>query len=407
MVQEPRLPNGDRGTRFDYIDTLRGYAILGVIGVHASQLFPSLEWPLRLLADQGARGVQLFFTVSALTLMMSWNSRADGVLPFWTRRIFRIGPMFWLALVYYLALVGWLHVGLRYWGPTEISWRSALTSAALVHGFHPDTANGIVPGGWSIADEMEFYALFPLLVLIIRSWRAAAVAVIASTALVLALSASIIRILPALLQTPSPSFLANFGELFPFQLPAFLVGILVFYLLRTFSGRLSYNVLCALLLGALAFIAAFPFLSAFLAGRIHWSIYSLLFGLPPISYSIVFGVVAFCLAQGVGRPLVNAVVSHIGKVSYSAYFWHFAMLELIGLAVASLGGSLARLGWPAYLATFVLAVMLSVAGATLTFLLIEQPMIRIGHRLAQASAKRRAMASNRSSLVPSAGELMS
>jgi len=240
-----------------------------------------------------------------------------------------------------------------------------------------------------------------------RGWRAAAVALIASTALAAVLSAAIILILPALLQTPSPSFLANFGELFPFQLPAFLVGILVFYLLRTFSGRLSYNVLCAALLGALAFIAAFPFLSAFSAGRLHWSIYALLFGLPPISYSIVFGVVAFCLAQGVGRPLVNAVVSHIGKVSYSAYFWHFAMLELIGLAVASLGGSLARLGWPAYLATFVLAVMLSVAGATLTFLLIEQPMIRIGHRLAQASAKRRAMASNRSSLVPSAGELMS
>ena len=406
MVQEPRLTNGDRGRRFDYIDTLRGYAILGVIGVHSSELFPSLEWPLRLIADQGARGVQLFFTVSALTLMMSWQSRADGVLPFWTRRVFRIGPMFWLALAYYLIVVGWLHVGLRYWGPTEISWRSALTSAALVLGFHPDTMNGIVPGGWSIADEMEFYALFPLLVLIIRSWRAAAVALIASTALVLALSASIIRILPALLQTPSPGFLANFGELFPFQLPAFLVGILVFYLLRTFSGRLSCNVLRTALLCALAFIAAFPFLSAFFAGRMHWSIYSLLFGLPPISYSIVFGVVAFCLAEGVGRPLVNAVVSHIGRVSYSAYFWHFAMLELIGLAVASLGWSLADLGWPAYLATFILAVALSVAGATLTFLLIEQPMIRIGHRLAQASAKRKAMASNRPAIVSSAGELM-
>jgi peptidoglycan/LPS O-acetylase OafA/YrhL len=407
MPQEPRLTNGDRGARFAYIDALRGYAILGVIGVHASQLFPSLQWPLRLIAGQGARGVQLFFTVSALTLMMSWQSRADGVLPFWTRRVFRIGPMFWLALAYYLALVGWLHVGLRYWGPTEISWRSALASAALMHGFHPDTIDSIVPGGWSIADEMEFYALFPLLVLIIRSWRAAAVALIASTAVVVALSASMTRILPAPLGAPSPSFLANFGELFPFQLPAFLVGILVFYLLRTFSGRLSCNVLRTALLCALAFIAAFPFLAAFFAGRIHWSIYFLLFGLPPISYSMVFGVVAFCLAEGAGRFLVNAVVSHIGKVSYSAYFWHFAVLELIGMAVASFGWSLARLGWPAYLTTFALAVMLSVAGATLTFLVIEQPMIRIGHGLAKASAKRRAsMATNRPAIVSPAGELM-
>jgi hypothetical protein len=54
-----------------YIDALRGYAILGVIGVHASQSGAELAWPLQLLADQGARGVQLFFVVSALTLMLS------------------------------------------------------------------------------------------------------------------------------------------------------------------------------------------------------------------------------------------------------------------------------------------------------------------------------------------------
>ena len=316
MFQEGKLPNSDRRKRFVYIDALRGYAILGVIGAHSSQLFPNLEWPLRLVADQGARGVQLFFTVSTLTLMMSWQSRADGVLPFWTRRVFRIAPMFWLALAYYLAVVGWLHVGLRYWGPTEISLHGALLSAALVHGFHPDTINGIVPGGWSIADEMEFYALFPLLVLIIRSWRAAGVALVTSTALVVALTLFMIRILPALSPTTSMAFLADFGELFPFQLPAFLVGILVFYLLRTFSGRLSCNVLRTALLCALAFIAAFPFLSAFFAGRVNWLIYFLVFGLPPVSYSIVFGVVAFCLAEGVGLFLVNALIAHIGKVSY-------------------------------------------------------------------------------------------
>jgi peptidoglycan/LPS O-acetylase OafA/YrhL len=405
MLQEAKPTNSDRGTRFAYIDALRGYAILGVISVHSSQLFPSLEWSLRLVADQGARGVQLFFTVSALTLMMSWQGRADGVLPFWTRRVFRIGPMFWLALAYYLILVGWFHVGLRYWGPTEISWRGALTSAALIHGFHPGTIDSIVPGGWSIADEMEFYALFPLLVLTIRSWRAAGVALITSTALVVALTPFMTRILPALLPTESMTLLADFGELFPFQLPAFLVGILVFHLLRTFSGRLSYNILRTGFFCGLALIAALPFLAAFFAGRIHWAIYFLIFGLAPFSYSIVFGVIAFCLAEGVGLFLVNAMIVHIGKVSYSAYFWHFAMLELIGLTVASFGWSLAPLGWPYYIATFAVAVALSVAGATLTFLMIEQPMIRIGHRIAKASAQRRAStASDRPALVSPASE---
>ena len=75
------------------------------------------------------------------------------------------------------------------------------------------------------------------------------------------------------------------------------------------------------------FITTFPLLADVLAGRIHWTIYLLVFGYAPISYSLAFGAVAFCLAEGVGLFLVNAVIVHIGKVSYSAYFWHFAMLS--------------------------------------------------------------------------------
>ena len=388
MLQETKPAPGARVPRYAYIDALRGYAILGVIGVHASQLFPSLEWPLRVVADQGARGVQLFFTVSALTLMMSWQSRADGVLPFWTRRVFRVAPMFWLALAYYLILVGWFNIGLHYWAPAEISWRNVLATAALMHGLHPDTIDSVVPGGWSIADEMEFYALFPLLAATIRSWRAAGFALVMSTVLVLA-AAAFSRIFPALFPATSASFLAAFGELFPFQLPVFLVGILVFHLLRQFAGRLSHGTLCAGLCCSLVFMATFPLLADVLAGRIHWTIYLLVFGYSPISYSLAFGAVAFCLAEGVGLFLVNAMIVHIGKVSYSAYFWHFAMLELIGLVASSFGWSLAGLGWLYYLATFALAVALSVAGATLTFLAVEQPMIRIGHRFANALARQK------------------
>jgi peptidoglycan/LPS O-acetylase OafA/YrhL len=195
------------GSRFDYIDALRGYAILGVIAVHTSQLFANLQWPLRLVADQGARGVQLFFVVSALTLTFSWNRRADGALPFWVRRAFRIAPMFWLALAYYVVLVDLLDVHLR-WGPREIAWRDILASAALLHGLHPATIDSIVPGGWSIAEEAGFYAIFPLLMSIIRSWRAAVIALLLSAAALFAVS-------------PFLPVVENLWELLPFQLPAF------------------------------------------------------------------------------------------------------------------------------------------------------------------------------------------
>lgn len=348
--------------RLAYIDALRGYAILGVIGVHSSQLFPNLEWPVKVFLDQGARGVQLFFVVSALTLMLSWQSRADGPLRFWIRRAFRIVPMFWLALIYYVVLVGVFHVRLH-WGPTEITWRDALASGAILHGFHPETINSIVPGGWSIADEAEFYALFPLLLLFIRSWQAAAVALLLSTILIF-------------VSLPFMPADEEFVLLLPFQLPAFLVGILLFYLLRDFSGRLSPKTICAGLCCAFALAIALPFLAATLAERINWAVYLFFLGNLPMSYAAIFGAVVFALAEGVGLLLVNATIRRVGKVSYSAYFWHFAILELAARFVDASGG------WLSFSATFAIVALLSVAGATLTFHLIEEPMIRVGRGLA-------------------------
>ena len=92
--------------RFSYIDALRGYAILMVIEVHTSQLFSDLPGPLATILNQGARGVQLFFVTSAFTLSMSWVARNETTADFFTRRLFRIAPMFWIAIIFYLWLNG-------------------------------------------------------------------------------------------------------------------------------------------------------------------------------------------------------------------------------------------------------------------------------------------------------------
>jgi len=58
--------------------------------------------------------------------------------------------MFWLAIPFFLLLTG----------KGAPAWEVA-TTALFVHGFHPQTINSVVPGGWSIAVEMTFYAVFP------------------------------------------------------------------------------------------------------------------------------------------------------------------------------------------------------------------------------------------------------
>ena len=79
-------------TRFRYIDAIRGYAILMVIAVHTSHYFSELSAPLATITAQGARGVQLFFVVSALSLCFSWTARKESAGAFYARRFFRIAP---------------------------------------------------------------------------------------------------------------------------------------------------------------------------------------------------------------------------------------------------------------------------------------------------------------------------
>ena len=216
--------------RYAYIDALRGYAILGVITVHTSGTVPHFGGRLRDLATSGQYGVHLFFVVSALTLLMSWHTRSDGVYPFYIRRLFRIAPMFWLAISFYIMLYGGLHSG--FWAPRGISWWDISATILFLHGWHPASINSVVPGGWSIAVEMTFYAILPILVIALRSWAKVGLAFFLS--ILLALFAE--RILPAMMPDEPEYLIYLFGYLWFFnQLPVFLIGFAVFFSLRDFN----------------------------------------------------------------------------------------------------------------------------------------------------------------------------
>jgi peptidoglycan/LPS O-acetylase OafA/YrhL len=168
---------------------------------------------------------------------------------------------------------------------------------------------------------------------------------------------------------------------FPNQFPAFLAGMLVFHLSRTFSGALSAPALRAGLAGAILAMLAIPFVADALQNRISFVMYFSAF-----AYVCAFAVAAFCLALGAGRGLVNAAMRYIGKVSYSAYFWHFLVLGLMVHA----GGNLldpVRLAapWLAFLIVLAIATALTLAVASLTYALVELPTIALGRQLARAA----------------------
>ena len=151
------------------LDLLRGVAILLVVLVHCQQeakgIVPGLSWFAK---EFGELGVQLFFIVSGYTMMLTFGDRLDlaAARSFYLRRVFRIAPLFWIAIVFYLLVTK--GQGARNFAPDGVGVSDVLLTFFFLHWSSVTAYNSVVPGGWSIAVEMQFYLLFPLLVYLFR-----------------------------------------------------------------------------------------------------------------------------------------------------------------------------------------------------------------------------------------------
>lgn len=336
--------------RFAYIDALRGYACLLVIAVHTGTYFDNLPWALQTVVEQGARGVQLFFIASAITLCMAWESRNDGLSNFYMRRLFRIAPMFWFAMVYF-TIVG--IPGQQQSGPAMIA-----ASATFLHGFTPQTITSAVPGGWSIAVEMMFYAIFPFLFVFLRHRSLGTVVVIS---LITAIACSILNnaalhFAPSTEETIWTTFVSYW---LPNQMQFFLAGMLI-YRINEHYDVVPATVAKSLVLVALLFCFALPFVPGSFK-----------------LYTFAFAALIIGLRHWQPIVLVNPIIVAIGKVSYSGYLVHFAMIYAIS-RMEPFSSSSAN-----FVFMFALISTATIAVSTVTYRLVEKPMIAAGNRICE------------------------
>ncbi|MDO9212803.1 MAG: acyltransferase [Methylococcales bacterium] len=310
--------------KYKFIDALRGIAILGVILVHSSQAVAPTNSTLLWIMGEGARGVQLFYVASALTLCMSWFARSSReafpVRNFYIRRFFRIAPMFYIAILAYIFLNGFSP---SYWAPNGIEWWFILITATFLHGFHPETITSVVPGGWSIAVEMSFYLILPLLLLKIKSITSC----LFFFAISLVLSYLNILIVPHIFSYPdSQQYLVkNFAFLNFFgQLPVFIIGILGYFILcKQYPSRQI-----AIIGGAFFVIFLLAFLHPLLPLPSNFMVDMLLKVPHHFIASTLFTVFAILLASWPTRLLVNRLTITVGQLSFSMYLTHFAILTI-------------------------------------------------------------------------------
>jgi peptidoglycan/LPS O-acetylase OafA/YrhL len=153
--------------KLEYIDVIRGIAILMVMLIHTSQAVNGLPRLMLAIVDYSQMGVQLFFVASAYTLCYSHVRRKQENKPlssFFIRRFFRIAPLYYLAIFGYFLVEPLTHILIRMRMPySQYNFESIAANILFVHGFVISANNNVVPGGWSIGVEMAFYIVFPML----------------------------------------------------------------------------------------------------------------------------------------------------------------------------------------------------------------------------------------------------
>jgi peptidoglycan/LPS O-acetylase OafA/YrhL len=365
MIGSPR--------RLAFVDALRGYAILGVVCLHTGLISQAHLNPIGLkLAWSAQNGVQLFFVASAVTLMMSWHARKDGALPFFIRRFFRIAPMFWLAIPFYL----WLNGASHDYVPGGISWWHVLLTASFLHGWHPENINTIVPGGWSIADEMTFYLLFPFLVFLLNNWRVTAVAIIISLIVSEIGKQFLLNVFDNIPSLPAMQYFWFFS-----QLPVFLIGMAAYQILNRVSVPKWAAWGCVIIaLAAIFFVLPFHQVPTWLGSTSN--------GTGPSVYAAAFGVLVFGLANGADNVIVNKPIRFLGRISYSFYLLHFAAIYVARRVFTD----------PTFTTLFSGIMLITLPASWITYTVIEQPFIALGNRL----LKRMAGANRIAKLAPKA-----
>lgn len=361
--------------KYPFIDALRGLAILSVVFFHTAVVVQPGSHLLTMIKEQGARGVQLFYIASALTIFLSMRGRADenaATRNFFVRRFFRIAPLFYLSMLAYLLVYGF---GPRAGAPYGINGWHILWTATFLNGWHPEMINSVVPVGWSIAVEMTFYLLAPLLFARLRNIRHSLLLLVVTLVLMKLLREFLFPPLSALYPDHQYFIRLYFYLWFFAQLPVFVMGTLVYQVFVKTAGKPDRSLGVTLLL-----LSVFLFVSF-----LNVSTYANLLPIH-ILYGLAFGVFALALAFNPVKFLVNPFTVWVGKLSYSVYLVHYG----IAILLFNLLGDKIPAGNLNYFLVFLLLVAVTLPVSWLTYTFVERPGIRLGKQILRRLEQKRA-----------------
>ena len=173
-----------RSSRIECLDGLRALAAIWVLVGHCLLL---TGWRIPILGEPDL-GVDLFIMLSGFLMVFHYQLRQDREpwqrpetwLKFWTRRYFRIAPLFYVMLFAALALGPYLYesrividdfLSRSHQAPERYldgSLKNIVAHLTFLFGLVPNLAYRTPLPDWSLGLEMQFYAVFPAVMLLVR-----------------------------------------------------------------------------------------------------------------------------------------------------------------------------------------------------------------------------------------------
>jgi peptidoglycan/LPS O-acetylase OafA/YrhL len=348
----------DTKQRLDYLDSLRGWAILGVLLIHCGAHFPG---PIATATTDGARGVELFFMLSAMTLFHTGRTQHAGEVHalrnFFIRRFFRIAPMFYLVSLFFF-----VRSNIWYSGGTDVLFNTSRTLANLtfIFNFVPQFMPPLF-GEWSIGLEVAFYAIVPLLFRWVRDLDHA-IYLLLGAMLVGGTLFRLGELHPLMADKNQWANYMNYS--FPNHWSSFAFGILAYFIIQRPIHPKHAPALLAV---------------ALYVGILVWSQpWFYIHGLPHhLQFDVAFLALVVALHLRRFRLFVNRPLSYLGRISFSVYLLHDIVKDNIKDYVLVLG-----LPPPLSFALLLAVVTALTAGlSALSYKYVELPGIALGKKL--------------------------
>ena len=297
---------------FKGLNGIRAIACTIVIVFHIDQFVPMFNLPSTGYHESGvaAYGVILFFVLSGylITFLMMTEKKTFGrveLLKFYKRRILRIWPIYYLAIIVTILLLSFKIISDHSNAITGIALYSLLLSnVGYAFGYGIISITPL----WSVGVEEQFYAFWPLLLNKSKNIFMALIIVI----LIYLLLKIGLRFFE---NGPWYSLITN--SAFDSMAIGGLASALVFYKSRLLSYLYNplLQILCWLFLGISVFYKPIHFLSLF-DSEMHSIIYAII-------------IVNVSANEKSLISLENKVFNFIGRISYGMYVYHMIIIVLL------------------------------------------------------------------------------